>query len=160
MESTLAEGDGFRPVLLDMCMLMALSLRFFALLLLLCNCAFAGEAPGPQEVAQNFYDAYMKTLRSSGDVAAAIADSDALTRSFKKTYAKMAEDGLDSDPVICAQDYPDAGFEAGAAKITGSKAKVVLSSRDPDFKHTFTVFLVKSDDHWLIAGTSELKPAK
>ena len=139
---------------------MAFSLRFLALLLVLCTCAFAGEAPGPQEVAQNFYDAYMKTLRASGDVSAAIANSDVLTRSFKKTYAKMTEDGLDSDPVICAQDYPDAGFEAGAAKITGSKAKVALTSRDPNFKHTFTVLLVKSDDRWLIAGTSELKPAK
>jgi hypothetical protein len=139
---------------------MASSLRFLALLLVPCNCAFAGEAPGPQEVAQNFYDAYMKTLRSSGDAAAAVAESDALTRSFKKTYAKMAEEGLDSDPVICAQDYPDAGFEAGAAKITGTKARVVMSSRDPGFKHTFTVFLVKSEDRWLIAGTNELKPAK
>jgi hypothetical protein len=139
---------------------MASSLRFLALLLVLCHCAFAGDAPGPQEVAQNFYDGYIKTLRASGDAAAAIADSGALTRNFKKTYAKMAEDGLDSDPVICAQDYPDAGFEASAAKISGTKAKVVMASRDASFKHTFTVFLVKSDDRWVIAGTSELKPAK
>jgi hypothetical protein len=138
-------------------------LRFLALtLVLFTSSALAGEAPGPQDVAQNFYDAYMKTLCASGDVAAVISQSDDLTPTFKKSYAKMMkQEYVDADPVICAQDYPDAGFKAGEAKITGDKAKVVMSSRDPSFTHSFTVYLVKTDaGRWLIAGTKDLTPAQ
>lgn len=131
-------------------------------------CALASDLSGPREVAQRFYDIYVHALVAQMNHPTntasqrAVANSDDLTPAFKKAYAKMMkQEYVDADPVICAQDYPDAGFKSGEAKITGEKASVVLSSRDPNFKHSFTVYLVKTDaGRWLIAGTNDLKPAK
>jgi hypothetical protein len=63
-----------------------------------------------------------------------------------------------SDPIICAQDYPDAGFAAKDPTINGNTATVTLASKDPSFQHSFKVFLKSGDKGWQIDGTTDLKP--
>jgi hypothetical protein len=72
----------------------------------------------------------------------------------------MIKDGMDSDPLICGQDYPDDGFTASAAKFKNGKAYVTMKSRGDTLKHSFKVTLRKIDGQWLISDTDDLKAAE
>jgi len=132
-------------------------LALCALFLLPIFAATAADKPGPTEVAQSFYDAYMKVLLANGDTEKFVLSSKELSQSFKKAYSKLVADGMESDPIICGQDYPDAGFVADPAKISGAKASVAMKSRDDEFKHSFKVTLRLVDGQWLISDTNDLK---
>jgi hypothetical protein len=117
----------------------------------------AADDSGPTGAAQAFYDAYMKVLVDNGDTQKFVLASPNLTSGFKKAYAKLVADGMESDPIICGQDYPDEGFTAAAAKIHDGKATVTMKSRGDTFKHSFKVTLRLVDDRWLISDTNDLK---
>lgn len=112
---------------------------------------------GPEEVAQTFYDGYMKIVVANGDRDAYVMGSDLLTAGFKSAYEKMMKIGFESDPVICAQDYPDNGFAASPAQVDGERATVTMTSRGDDLKHSFDVRLKRIDGAWLISDTNDLK---
>lgn len=134
-----------------------------ATILLLASCllsafpAMAREAGGPAEAAQAFYDAYMKVLLANGDTQEFVLNSKSVTPGFKKAFAQLIKDGMDSDPIICGQDYPGDGFTASAAKIHDGKATVTMKSRGDTLKHSFEVTLRRVDDHWLLSDTNDLK---
>ncbi len=111
------------------------------------------------EVAQAFYDGYMKALNSSSDTVVYVKKSKLVTPAFKKAYAKFMEEP-DSDPIICGQDYPDKGFTAGKPIVKGTRARVTMNSRDKSFPVTFNVVLVNGEEGWLLAETQDLKPGE
>ncbi|MGH8045667.1 MAG: DUF3828 domain-containing protein [Chthoniobacterales bacterium] len=118
----------------------------------------ADESSSPKAAAQTFYDAYMKVLLAKGDTQKFVLSSDAVTKGFLKAYKALIADGMDSDPVICGQDYPDEGFSASKAKIEDDgKATVTMKSRGDQLKHSFKVTLRKVDGRWLISDTNDLK---
>jgi len=132
---------------------------FLALLCLAPVAPAAAEEPSPKAVAQAFYDGYMKVLLKEGDSVVYVMKSEHVTKAFKKAYKAFMENP-ESDPIICGQDYPDAGFAAGKVKIEGdgNEATVVLTSRDPKFENSFEVYLKLTDKSWLIEGTKDLLP--
>ena len=133
------------------------ALLAFAYLALSSLSAAAAEEATPAQVAQEFYDGYMKVLIANGNTQKYVISSEALTQSFKKAYAKLVKKGMDSDPIICAQDYPDGGFAASATEFKKGKAYVTMKSRGDTLKHSFKVTLRNVDGAWLISDTNDLK---
>lgn len=123
----------------------------------LCIPVLHADDSGPTEVAQAFYDGYMKVIAANGDRHAYVMGSDLLTAGFKSAYEQMMKIGFESDPVICGQEYPDNGFAAGPAQIDGDRATVTMTSRGDPLKHTFDVRLKNVDGSWLISDTNDLK---
>lgn len=117
----------------------------------------AADDSGPREVAQTFYDGYMKVVAANGDRDAYVLDSNLLTKGFKAAYEQMMKIGFESDPVICGQMYPDDGFAAGSPQIDGDRATVPMTSRGDPIKHSFDVRLKNVDGSWLISDTNDLK---
>ncbi|HYF38011.1 MAG TPA: hypothetical protein VD994_22100 [Prosthecobacter sp.] len=119
----------------------------------------APEASPAMAAAQAFYDGYMKTLTANGDAQAYVLKSKRVSEAFKRAYQTFMQDA-GSDPILCAQDYPDAGFTAFRGQVKGDEATVEMKSRDPQFEHRFNVTLKRSGaGEWLIDGTQDL-PAK
>jgi len=117
----------------------------------------AEDAAPPAAVAQQFYDGYMKVLLANGDPSEFVLTSKAVTGPFRDAYKKLLEDGMDSDPIFCGQDYPDGGFIASEASIAGGKARVTMKSRGDALKHSFEVTLKQEDGVWRISDTNDLK---
>jgi hypothetical protein len=139
-----------------------------AFLLLVCLMPFSAvtaaeetsESSAAVKAAQAFYDGYMKVLLASdGDSQAYVLKSKRVTGAFKKAYRAFMEEA-DSDPIICGQDYPDAGFKAGKPILKGEQSTVTMTSRDPSFPHSFQVFLKRGDEGWQISGTNDLKAGR
>lgn len=117
----------------------------------------AADDSGPREVAQTFYDGYMKVVAANGDRDAYVRGSDLVTKGFKAAYEQMMKIGFESDPVICGQMYPDDGFAASPAQVDGDRATVTMTSRGDPMKHSFDVRLKNVDGSWLISDTNDLK---
>lgn len=135
-------------------------MRTFAFLLVIALAGLGAARAadeGPKEVAQEFYDGYMKVLLAKGDTNAYVLDSPMVTDSFRAAYRKMIDMGFESDPIICGQDYPDQGFTASDPSVDGDKAEVTMTSRGDDLVHSFTVTLKQRDGAWLISDTNDLK---
>ncbi len=128
-----------------------------ALLILSAFSSLAAEPASPAEAAQNFYDSYMKVVLANGDTQQFVLSSKTVTPGFKKAYAKLIADGMDSDPILCGQDYPAEGFTASAAKIHGDKATVTMKSRGDTLKHSFGVTMRLIGARWLLSDTNDLK---
>ena len=128
----------------------------FTFICILTSTLIAGPEEDVSKSAQSFYSAYLKVLVGSQDTKSWILKSDKVTSSFKKAYATYMKDP-GSDPIICAQDYPDAGFKVSAAKINGNNATVTLMSKDPAFAHTFRAAFIQKEAKWLLTGTDEIK---
>lgn len=109
-----------------------------------------------KSTAQSFYDGYMKVLSSNGDTKAYVLKAASLTDGFKTAYKKFMKEA-DFDPIINAQDYPDAGFVALKAKADGDNASLVMKSRDPSFNLTIELGLVKEDGSWKINRIGDVK---
>src|SRR5712675_1583587 len=85
--------------------------------------------------------------------------SDPFKKALRKTIlnARKAdpEMGLDFDPILSGQDYPDKGYRAKDTQVTGDKATVVMEGIDaPDFR--ISVMLVNADKKWKINGIGDI----
>jgi len=85
--------------------------------------------------------------------------SDSFKTALRKTIldARKAdpEMGLDFDPIVKGQDYPEKGFRAKDVQIAGDKATVVMEGIDaPDFK--IPVVLVNTGNKWKINGIGDI----
>lgn len=129
----------------------------FAVLCFACISAFAGPEGDVTKAAQGFYDGYMKVLNANQDPKKWILKSDKVASGFKKSYASFMKEP-DSDPIVCGQDFPKAGFKAATDSIQGNTATVTLSSKDPAFRMTFKATFSLKDGKWLLAGTKDLTP--
>ncbi len=137
---------------------------FFAALALLASTAplaIAAPDESPTAVAQTFYDGYLKVLNAEGDERRYVLQSPHLTPALKKAYqAHLARKDPDADPILQAQDYPKEGFKAYTAIIKPKSPKtatVTMTSRDPEFVHSFKVTLAKGEKGWLISTISNFK---
>jgi len=86
-----------------------------------------------------------------------VKDSPYTAASFKKGLAKAMRDatkanpevGLDADPILAGQDYPEKGYRAKTIQITGDHAAVTMEGIDSrDFHIPLT--LVHANGQWLI----------
>ena len=86
-----------------------------------------------------------------------------LSDAFKQVVQKKITDarkedpelGLDFDPILNAQDYPDKGYRAKEIQIAGDKAYVVMEGIGaPDFK--VSVDLVSINNQWKINGIGHI----
>lgn len=134
------------------------TLRLLALLVISASCALAADAPAsPTQAAQKFYDAYMKVLLANGDTQKFVLSSKAVTPGFLKAYKALIADGMNSDPIICGQDYPDEGFAASKVETKGDRTYVTMKSRGDTLKHSFRVTLKSVGGRWLISDTDDMK---
>ena len=73
----------------------------------------------------------------------------ALNRAVLDARKKDPEMGLDSDPILNAQDFPEKGYRAKDIQVAGDKAAVTMEGIDaPDFK--ISVSLVNAGNKWKI----------
>jgi hypothetical protein len=133
------------------------TLLHLAVLALIAALPLRAADDSPTEAAQTFYDAYMKVLLANGDTQQFVLESKAVTKGFLKAYKALVADGMDSDPIICGQDYPDEGFAASPATIDGDKATVTMKSRGDTLQHSFKVSLKNVERRWLVSDTNDLK---
>ncbi|OAI42683.1 hypothetical protein AYO41_00685 [Verrucomicrobia bacterium SCGC AG-212-E04] len=134
---------------------------------LILGVASSGAASPNEEVEKvvaSFYAQYYKEcLRkpAKGDSDKAlirwVTANSYLSDGFKKALRKAVVDarkedpemGLDFDPILNAQDYPEKGYRAKDIQANGDKASVTMEGLDaPDFK--ISVQLVKTDNKWKI----------
>ena len=113
----------------------------------------AGSAVPKEDVARvvdSFYAQYYKEFvrkPPKGDFDKAeirwVMSNPYLSDSFKKVFRKTIMDarkkdpelGLDMDPIMVGNDYPDKGYRAKEIQVAGDKAYVVMEGVDaPNFK--------------------------
>ena len=110
-----------------------------------------------RDTAQRFFDDYTRSilLREIGVDQSVewLNKSSLLTPEYKRAVAKVYHDGRQEDPelglgadvVICGQVFPEKGCEVRRVWIEGPLAFVMLSSRDPKFKHVIHARFVKEE---------------
>jgi hypothetical protein len=141
-------------------------------LLLLFVLAFVIALPGQADdkaeatkVVDSFYASYIAAMIKMEDSDKVVQKSPQLSPGLKKAYAKLVgdalkenpESGLGYDPIVCGQDFPDAGFAVKSVTLKESTGSAVVSSKDKNFDHSIPVTLVKVDGKWLINGIEKLK---
>lgn len=109
----------------------------------------------PVTVALAFINSYVDNM-NSGKESKGIKewmDSGTLTSThFKKEMNRLieeSEDGLDVDPILDAQDYPEKGFELDTFD-NRTNYMVVKGKNWPDFK--LTLKMIREDEVWLVDG--------
>ena len=123
-----------------------------------------------EKVVESFYARYYREYL--GKPAKGGADKNLLrwvnanpfvSDDFKKALRKAVVDarkedpemGLDYDPILDAQDYPEKGYRARRTQISGNKATVAMEGIDaPDFK--VSVELVSLQGNWRINGIGQI----
>jgi len=128
-----------------------------------------------KKVVESFYAQYYKEnlhRPTKGDPDKALIRwvnaNQNLTDAFKKALRKTMVDarkadpelGLDSDPILSAQDFPEKGYRAKDIQVTGDKATVTMEGVDsPDFK--ISLGLVNVGNKWKIDSIGDINaPAK
>ncbi len=150
-----------------------MKMRILVILGLLMGFASTGSAAPKEDAARvvdSFYAQYYKEIVRKvpkGDFDKAVIRwvmsnsylSDAFKKVFRKTIMdadkKDPEVGLDMDPILDGQDYPDKGYRAKEIQIVGDKAYVVMEGIDaPNFtrERPLSVELVKINNKWKING--------
>lgn len=125
----------------------------------------ADDKADATRVVESFYAKYVAAALKEEDGEKVVASSPQLSPEFKQAYADLMkkawkedpEVGLGHDPIVCGQDFPDVGYKVKSVSLKDSSGKVVLESKDPNFKQTIHVQVVKKKDGWLINGIEDLK---
>ncbi len=134
-------------------------MKFLAILALaLCSLTpvFAAEKDSAA-AAQAFFDGYYKVIESAPKKY--VGGSTGASKGFKAAYAsllKKAGDNLDWDPIVCGNDYPAKGYEAGEPFVVGDSAMIVMTSRDSSFEGVILVQMIKVDNKWVVNGINDL----
>lgn len=139
------------------------------LCLALCLSATPARSASPAEAevkktVETFYQQYYHDFihrKPKGDwdskLIQWVKDSPYTSASFKKGLAKAMRDakkanpevGLDADPILAGQDYPEKGYRAKTIKITGDHAAVTMEGIDSQDFH-IPLTLVHDHGQWLI----------
>ena len=150
-----------------------MKMRILVILGLLMGFASTGSASPKQDVekvVESFYAQYYKEylrqpVKGDSDKAMIqwVNSNSYLSDAFKQVVQKKITDarkedpelGLDFDPILNAQDYPDKGYRAKEIQIAGDKAYVVMEGIGaPDFK--LSVELVSINNQWKINGIGDI----
>jgi hypothetical protein len=163
---------GFLPAVASARLAMLLHCTSAMKTLLLLALAVAVSAPvraddntDATKVVNSFYATYIAAINKAQDGDKVVQKSSQLSPAFKKAYAELMakarkkdpEAGLGYDPIICGQDYPDAGFAVTSITLKETTGSAVVSSKDKSFKHSIPLKLVKLDGKWLINGIEKLQ---
>lgn len=140
--------------------LAAILLAVFTLL----PAAQADDKADATKVVESFYATYVTAMVKNEDGEKIVPKSPQLSPEFKKAYADLIkkarkedpELGLGYDPIVCGQDFPDVGYKVKSISLQEATGKVVLESKDPNFKQTISVLVVKKEKGWLINGIEKL----
>jgi hypothetical protein len=126
-----------------------------------------------KQVVETFYKQYyrdfLKKDRKGGGDAQLIKWVDAspyVSPRFKKAVAKALTDarkkdrelGLESDPIIAGQDYPEKGYQAANVKVTQDRATATAKGIEAK-GFDISLGLVNSGGHWLIDRIADIPPA-
>ena len=122
--------------------------------------AKAIEENTPVDVALTFINSYVidcNKIKESVGYTAFVNASKLTTNNFKTELKKIVDEanridpemGLDFDPIVDAQDYPDQGFELESFDIK-SNFIVVKGKNADNFKVTIKV--IKKENKWLVDG--------
>ncbi len=124
------------------------------------------ESSAAGAVAQSFFDDYIRNLKRLGSdkarLAWVLARKD-VTPQFKAAYqrahakaAKSKMGGMEADPFLNAQDYPDnSTMVVTGAQLQGTKAKVTMNWRQ-GMDLAVEVKLLKFPDGWKIHGIGDI----
>lgn len=127
--------------------------------------AMADDKAEATKVVDSFFASYVAAMLKTEDGEKVVKKSSQLSPGFKKVYAALMakawkdepELGLGYDPILCGQDFPDAGYSVKSLRLKETTGSAVISSKDENFKQTIPVLLVKEDGKWLIHGIDKLK---
>ena len=116
-------------------------------------------------VVNSFYASYVTAMTKRENGEKVVQKSPQLSAGFKKAHAALMrkawkenpESGLGYDPIVCGQDFPDAGYAVTSITLEETKGSAVVSSKDKTFKNTIRVSLIKLDGKWLINGIEKLQ---
>ena len=112
----------------------------------------------PSDVVLTFINAYVDNcnkMNKAVEIGEWVNTNQLVTSRFKIALKKLMDDaykidpemGLDADPILDAQDYPEKGFEL--ASINRKTNTVVVKGIDwPDF--TLTIKVVDENGVWLV----------
>lgn len=143
-------------------------MKFLALCILALSISLSAHADDKTEatkIVDAFYASYVAAMLKTEDADKLVQKSPQLSAGLKKAYAALMakawkenpESGLGYDPIVCGQDFPDAGFAVSSLTVKETTGSAVVSSKDKEFKHTIPLMLVKQDGKWLIHGIDKLK---
>jgi hypothetical protein len=127
--------------------------------------AKADDTAEATKVVNSFYSTYIAAVTKTLNGEKVVQRSPQLSPAFKKAYAELLakarkkdpELGLDYDPIVDGQDFPDAGFAVTSLTLKGASGSAVVTSKDKSFKKTISIKLVKLDGKWLINGIEKLQ---
>ena len=136
-----------------------------ALAIVLITPARADDEADATRMIDSFYAAYIAAMIKTENAEKVVARSPQLSPGFKKAYATLVakawkdnpELGLGYDPIVCGQDFPDAGFAVKTIALKESTGTAVVSSKDENFTHAIPLTLVKIDGKWFINGIEKLQ---
>jgi hypothetical protein len=88
-----------------------------------------------------------------------------LSPGFKKAHAALVAEakkdnpelGLGYDPIVCGQDFPEAGFAVTSITLKETAGSAVVSSKAKDYTKTIPIALVKLEGKWFIDGIENLR---
>ena len=102
--------------------------------------------------AEAFLAGYIK---SDAKNSAWVAQTKLMTPEFKAAFKKaMADEEVDADPVLHAQDVPTTPFKARSSNVKGDTATVVVAAKFGDKPYKLKVTLVAQGGHWLVSKTA------
>jgi hypothetical protein len=156
------------------------------ILLLVATLTFTmpGQCASPEadvkQVTENFYKQYyrdfinkkgkesdydarlIKWVNASPDTSPRFKK--AVPKAFSDARKKDPELGLESDPILAGQDYPEKGYRAKTVKITNGKAAVGMVGLDAKGAETkdfhISLELVNAGGRWLIDRIADIPPGK
>ena len=118
-----------------------------------------------RERVDSFFEQYVAQFDSGDSTAQWIDDSPVLTPAFKQAYTKLfadaeaAEMGLDSDPVLNAQDVPAVPYKTRTATISGDRATAEVTNAEWA-DALIRVSLVNVNGEWRIDGINDINPGR
>jgi hypothetical protein len=127
--------------------------------------AFADDKADATKVVDSFYANYITAIIKRERGEKVVQRSPQLSPAFKKVYAELQakawkedpELGLGYDPIICGQDFPDAGYAVKTIELKGNTGSAVAVSKDKNFEGSIPVTLVTIDGKWFINGIEKLQ---
>lgn len=114
----------------------------------------------PVDIALDFINSYIDNLNKMNTSIGTVEwvnSNNLTTNRFKTALKKLVDEayktdpemGLDADPILDAQDYPDKGFELES--FDHETNFIVVKGKDwPDFK--LTIKMVLENGNWLVDG--------
>jgi hypothetical protein len=146
------------------------SLAAIAVIALTLPARCASPEADVKKVVETFYRDYMRFISKppKGDFDPQLIKwvnaSPYTSPGFKKALAKAVLDarkkdpelGLDGDPILAGQDYPDKGYRAKTIQVVKDKATATMEGIGSESFH-ISVALIDSKGQWLIDGIEGIK---